>query len=92
MCWYDRRGDPNNFLIARWCATSKDGGVKWKKNKAKQKKGWAAVPAQDLLINPVYMGDYDSLASDSTNKKPGFIGAFAENTKGNPDINAVKFK
>lgn len=90
VCFYDRRRDPNNFLIDRECASSKDAGVSWR-NKKMTKTNFSAVPSQDLLLNPRYMGDYDGLASDFTKTNSGFIGAWGDNSLGNPDVKAGKF-
>ena len=85
VCFYDRRRDNNNFLIDRFCARSRDGGVTLH-NRRKTRRNFAAVPGQDILINPVYMGDYDELASDFTQVYTGFIGGFGDNSRGNPDV------
>jgi hypothetical protein len=90
VCFYDRRNDPHNFLIDRSCARSTDAGGSWS-NLQVTHRSFAAVPAQDLLINPVYMGDYDSLASDFTGANGNFVGAFGDNSRGNPDVKANKF-
>lgn len=90
VCFYDRRLDPNNFLIDRECASSKDAGTSWR-NKRITKKNFPAVPGQDVLLNPRYMGDYDGLASDFTKTNSGFIGAWGDNSLGNPDVKAEKF-
>lgn len=90
-CWYDRRVDNSNFGIERYCGTSADGST-WTNSKV-------AVPSfgpehgTDGLINPIYMGDYDGLASDYTKANSGFIGSFEVMTsKANPDIKAFSFK
>jgi len=90
VCFYDRRRDPNNFLIDRECAISKDAGISWK-NKKMTKNNFSAVPGQDLLLSSAYMGDYDSLASDFTKTNRGFVGAWGDNSLGNPDIKVDKF-
>jgi hypothetical protein len=90
VCFYDRRHDPRNFLIDRFCARSTDAGSSWS-NWQVTSKSFAAVHAQDTLLNPVYMGDYDSLASDFTRANGDFIGAFEDNSRGNPDIKANRF-
>jgi hypothetical protein len=87
ICFYDRREDANNFLIDRFCAASTDAGASWH-NTQITAKSFAAVPGQDFLINPVYMGDYDSLATDFTKLNSGFIGAWGDNSRGNPDVKA----
>jgi hypothetical protein len=85
VCFYDRRHDPGNFLIDRECANSQDGGRTWRNHRV-TKESFAASIAADLLINPVYMGDYDSVAADSTGRSNGFLGAYGDNTRGNPDV------
>ena len=90
-CWYDRRADNANFGIERYCGTSTN-GFTWTNAKV-------AIPSFgpehgiDGLINSVYMGDYDGLASDFTKANAGFIGAFeVMDNKANPDIKAISFK
>ena len=90
VCFYDRRLDPNNFLIDRECAFSKNAGTSWS-NKRITKKSFPAVPGQDELVDRRYMGDYDGLASDFTKTNSGFIGAWGDNSLGNPDVKAEKF-
>jgi hypothetical protein len=51
---------------------------------------FAPVPAQDSFVNPVYMGDYDALASDFTGRGSGFFGAWGDNTAGNPDVRGTR--
>ena len=88
ICFYDRRNDPRNFLIGRTCGT-KVGEAFSEIPIATD--GWPAVVSQDFLSNPTYMGDYDSVASDFLQKRGGFIGAFGENSKGEPNVRAKKF-
>jgi hypothetical protein len=90
ICFYDRRMDPANFLIDRFCALSADAGASWKKNKRVTTRRFSATPGQDLLLDPAYMGDYDTLASDFTLGNAGFIGAWGDNSRGNPDVMAAK--
>lgn len=90
ICFYDRRRDPKNFLIDRECAFSTNAGTGWS-NKRITKQSFPAVPGQDVMFDPLYMGDYDSLASDFTRTKSGFIGAWGDNSLGNPDVKAEKF-
>ena len=90
VCFYDRRLDPSNFLIDRECASSKNAGTSWS-NKRLTKKSFPAVPGQDELLHPRYMGDYDGLASDFTKTNSGFVGAWGDNSLGNPDVKVDKF-
>lgn len=89
VCFYDRRRDNLNFLIDRFCATSRNTGATWA-NSQQTNRSFAAVPGQDFLINPVYMGDYDTVASDFTKAHSGFLGAYGDNSGGNPDVRAVR--
>ena len=84
-CFYDRREKPGNSLIDRFCATSDNAGRTWT-NRRVTGASFVPVPAQDVLVNPVYMGDYDTLASDFTRQGSDFFGAWGDNTAGNPDI------
>jgi hypothetical protein len=85
VCWYDRRRDPENFLIDRECATSTDGGRTWR-NTLITKTNFSPIIADDLLVNPVYMGDYDGVAADVLGQSDGFLGAYGNNARGNPDV------
>ena len=84
-CFYDRREKPGNSAIDRFCATSDNAGRTWT-NLRVTGASFAPVPAQDTFVNPVYMGDYDTLASDFTRKGSDFFGAWGDNIAGNPDI------
>jgi hypothetical protein len=88
-CFYDRRENPHNFAIDRFCATSDDAGETWD-NQRVTGNSFAPVPAQDLFVNPVYMGDYDTLASDFTGRGSGFFGAWGDNAAGNPDVRGTR--
>jgi hypothetical protein len=90
VCFYDRREDAHNFRIDRVCAVSTTAGTTWT-NMKMTTQNFAAVPGQDFLLNPLYMGDYDSLATDFTQSTHGFIGAWGDNARGNPDVKASVF-
>jgi hypothetical protein len=42
--------------------------------------------ANDLLVNAVYMGDYDTVTSNVTGQGEGVAGAYGSNARGNPDV------
>lgn len=85
ICWYDRRRDPGNFLIDRECAVSRNHGHTWRNHRITED-SYAASIAADLFVNPVYMGDYDTTAADTLGNSRGFLGAWGDNTRGNPDV------
>jgi hypothetical protein len=91
ICWYDRRNDPRNFQIERFCAESKNRGNDWT-NFRVPVSPFSPLHRIDFLVNPAYMGDYDGLTSDFTGKTPGFVGAFEWMSSGmNPDVKAFRF-
>jgi hypothetical protein len=89
ICFYDRRKDPENFLIDRECASSNDGGHTWTNHRI-TRESFSPSIAADLLINPVYMGDYDGVAADFLGQSSGFLGAYGDNTRGNPDVKITR--
>jgi hypothetical protein len=89
VCFYDRRNDPNNFLIGRTCAVSKD-GTKWA-NFPVQKQGSPPIPNQDDYVIHDWLGDYDTLTSDSLNKSAGFMGGYADDSSGFQSIQKNAF-
>jgi len=89
-CFYDRRLDPNNFFFNRFCAVSTDGAQTWADSRQTR---FSSAPfhATDTFIQPLYMGDYDGVASDFTGINSGFVGAFQIITNlGDPNVFAVK--
>jgi hypothetical protein len=90
ICFYDRRRDPNNFLIDRECAKSTSGGASWR-NQRITTQSFGAVVGQDRFVSPDYMGDYDTTVSDSTNSNAGFIDSYASSAAGNPNVMCHKY-
>jgi hypothetical protein len=74
-CWYDRSGDPMNYMIGRTCGVSKNRGSIWSNTPATSSI-WPPIHAADAIVNPYYLGDYDQLSSDFTNTNSGFGGAY----------------
>jgi hypothetical protein len=92
-CFYDRRRDPANFSIDRFCAVSKDGGQTWTPNMKQTARSFMPIHATDSLVNPVYMGDYDTLASEFTLTLEGFVGAYSViGSIANPDVKASRIR
>lgn len=91
VCWYDRRRDPNNFLIDRFCGESTNGGASWTNTKLTPL-NYASVVNQDLLIARNYMGDYDQITAQTTGAKTsGFLGAFVNTHRGNQNVIGRQF-
>ncbi len=74
-CWYDRRDDPLNYRVSRYCGTSSDFGATWS-NARVDPGNWLPVHATDAFANVYYLGDYDTVASDKLNLSKGFQGAY----------------
>ena len=75
VCYYNRRQRPDNSRIDRYCSTSENAGSSWDEEQASQF-GWIPAHATDGVINPVYIGDYDSVSSDFLLQQNGFISSF----------------
>jgi hypothetical protein len=94
ICWYDRRGQgfTTNSGFDRYCATSTDGGATWPQSRRNSGGPFAPTGGQDVLLNPLYFGDYDSVTTDQTGVLPNkFASAWSQTKNGNPDIQAIKF-
>ncbi len=89
-CYYDRRNDPLNRRVDRYCSESADGGVHWADSR-KTVRSWTPVQNEDLFLSANYIGDYDTLAADTLGLNSGFAGAFQIQTAGNPDIYLARF-
>ena len=90
VCWYDRRNDPLNYKISRYCGVSWDHGTAWKDARV-DPRIWPPIHATDALINPYYLGDYDTVASDHTQGSTGFQGAYGNVTLRTPVPNQDVF-
>jgi hypothetical protein len=77
VVFYDRGNDPRNFLIDTFVGTSADAGATWT-NVRVTPRSFPAIHAQDLVVNPAYMGDYLGIAADKLKTHPGVIAAFGE--------------
>jgi hypothetical protein len=97
VCWYDRRNDPLNYRIDRFCGHSSNAGASFT-NFQVTTHSFMPIHGTDDLINPQYMGDYDTVASDGSKATGGFIGAFqviagegGEDLVPNPRVQANNF-
>jgi hypothetical protein len=90
-CFYDRRRDPANFQIDRFCTISADGGQTWSVNTRQTARSFMPIHATDGIVNPFYMGDYDTLANEFTLTLKGFVGAYSVmGPLANPDVKASR--
>lgn len=90
VCYYDRRNDPSNIAIDRFCSVSTNHAASFTDQQVTLS-SWLPFHATDRLINLVYMGDYDGLTTDSTHTNTGFFGAFQIQTGINPDVFSTRF-
>lgn len=90
ICFYDRRRDLNNFLIDRYCASSKNGGASWNNLKITPA-NFAALVGQDELVAPDYMSDYNAVAADGEGQSAGLIDSYSSNAAGNPNVMTNRF-
>jgi hypothetical protein len=49
VCWDDRRLDPSNFLIDRFCGVSTNAGATWT-DARHSSPSWAPIHATDVFI------------------------------------------
>lgn len=89
ICFYDRRHDPANFRINRYCASSHN-GKSWVNSRITLMQ-FPTIVGQDVLMAPDYMGDYDTLASDTLDFHAGFVGGYASNLTGNPVVRTLQY-
>lgn len=85
VCYSDRRNDPNNFLVDHYCSISRDQGARFA-DVRETPSSFTPNTDTDGIINPVYMGDYDTVISDATGRNTGFFSTFQIQTNGNPDV------
>jgi hypothetical protein len=89
ICFYDRRNDPSNFRIDRYCASSHN-GQSWFNSRITPM-SFPTIVGQDVLMAPDYMGDYDTLATDGLDFHAGFVGGYASNLSGHPLIKTLQY-
>lgn len=87
VCYYDRRNDPNNLLIDRYCSRSTDHGATWVDYK---KTSTSFLSANYDAVTGGF-GDYDTTVNDFTGANPGVIGGFQIQNGGDPNVYAVRF-
>ena len=89
VIFYDRRRDNRNFLIDTFVGTSLDGGASWTNTRVTPN-SFPSIRAQDLVVNPAYMGDYLGIAADKLQQQAGVIAAWGDNSLGDPNVVSSK--
>ena len=101
VCYYDRRNDPHNMAIDRYCSVSSTQGESWLDQRASSP-SWLPLHCADSRapilpqgegtgITCTQIGQYDSLTTDFLLHNDGFFGAFQIQEDGNPNIVGKKF-
>jgi hypothetical protein len=65
--------------------SSTDAGRTWN-NTLITARNFSPIIADDELVNPVYMGDYDGVAAVTLGYRDDFLGAYGNSAAGNPDV------
>jgi hypothetical protein len=89
VVFYDRRRDTRNFLIDTFVGTSLDAGATWTNTRVTPN-SFPSIHAQDLVVNPAYMGDYLGIAVDRLKQLAGVIAAWGDNSLGDPNVVSAK--
>jgi hypothetical protein len=89
VVFYDRQRDNRNFLIDTFVSTSLDAGASWTNTRVTPN-SFASIHAQDLVVNPAYMGDYLGIAADKLQQQAGVIAAWGDNSLGDPNVVSSK--
>jgi hypothetical protein len=91
VSYHDRRRDVRNFLIDTFVASSANGRSTWTNSRA-TKANFAPITGwQDLLVNPLYMGDYIAVSPDATGRFPGVIAAWGDNALGDQNVGQRRY-
>ena len=101
VCYYDRRNDPNNMAIDRYCSVSSTRGESWLDQRVSSP-SWLPLHCADLRapipspmsgtgVTCTQIGQYDTLTTDFLLHNDGFFGAFQIQEDGNPNIVGKKF-
>jgi hypothetical protein len=62
VCYYDRRNDPANNAVDRYCSLSQDHGKSFR-DVRQTESSWIPVRTADIFIGANSLGDYDSMAA-----------------------------
>ena len=88
--YYDRRRDTRNLLLDMYVAKSSNGGQSWTNSRLTSRNFAPVTGWQDVVVNPIYMGDYNAVTADSTGANPGVIVAWGDNSLGDANISQAR--
>jgi hypothetical protein len=76
VCYYDRRNDPQNNAVDRYCSLSKDQGHSFQDFR-QTARSWAPIHDSDFFVAPQALGLYDTIAPHfATEDGHDFFGSF----------------
>lgn len=92
-CYYDRRNDPNNMRIDRYCSVSTNHGANWTDQRLSTSNWLPLICSDATAVNMgcSEMGSYDALTTDFLLLNTGFFASFQIQEDGNGNILAKKF-
>ena len=92
-CYYDRRNDPNNMRIDRFCSVSTNKGFSWTDQRASNSNWLPLICSDYAAVNMgcSEMGLYDTVTTDFFLLNSGFFASFQIQEDGNANILAKKF-
>jgi len=86
VAYYDRRRDTRNLMIDTFLAKSTNGGGTWTNSRLTNLNFASITGWQDVVVNPLYMGDYIAVTADSTGANPGVIASWGDNSLGDANV------
>src|SRR5207253_7113386 len=90
VLYYDRSRDKRNFLIDAVLAKSTNQGKTWENSRVTTSSFAPITGFQDALVVSSYMGDYISVAADSTRQRSGVIATWGDNSRGDQNVLFIK--
>ncbi|MBZ5681109.1 MAG: glycoside hydrolase [Acidobacteriia bacterium] len=75
VCYYDRRNDPVNNAVDRYCSLSRNHGRTFR-DVRQTAASWIPTKATDFLLSDTFLGDYDALAAHLESRRDDDSGTF----------------
>jgi hypothetical protein len=92
VCYYDRRNDPADMRVDRFCAVSSNQGKTWIDQQVSNLHWLPSLNTDPLNSGAAYgISEYDALTSEFMLHGDGFFGAFIVEISGNQNVVATKF-